>query len=113
MDEEAKNFPSHMPSIQGGLKFHEGIPPYPMKFHHGNPAYQLKYHRGISIWGPKGSDDKWNPRKSEKVKKKRTILTFSKGKYSICRWFSVENNWFGSFSTDLGTCGAQKPRFGC
>jgi len=78
MDEEAKNFPSHMPSIQGGLKFHEGIPPYPMKFHHGNPAYQLKYHRGISIWGPKGSDDKWNPRKSEKVKKKDNFDFFER-----------------------------------
>ena len=78
MDEEAKHFTSHMPSIQGGLKFHEGIPPYPMKFHHGNPAYQLKYHRGISIWGPKGSDDKWNPRKSEKVKKKDNFDFFER-----------------------------------
>ena len=44
--------------------------------------------------------------------KRKTILTFSKGKDSICRWFSVKNNRFGSYSTDLGTCGAQIPRFG-
>ena len=57
MDEEAKNFPSHMPSVRGGLKFHKGNPPYPMKYHRENPAYPVKNHRGILTCGPKGSDE--------------------------------------------------------
>ena len=80
MDEKAKNFPSHMPSIRGGLIYYKGNLPYPVKFHHGNPAYHVKYHRGISTSGQKGSDEKCNPRKSEKVQKKVNFDFFERKK---------------------------------
>ena len=74
MDKKVKNFPSHMPSIRRGLKFHKENLPYPLKFHHGNPAYHVKYHRGISTSGQKGSDEKYNPRKSEKFEPNISIF---------------------------------------
>ena len=78
MEKEAKNFPSHMPSFQGGLKYHKGNLPYPMKFQHENPAYLVKYHRGISTCGPEDSDEKCNPRKSEKVERKDNFDFFER-----------------------------------
>ena len=77
-------------------------------------GFWWRYSLTTKLMGVRSFDEFWRGSwKLMGVIRRMRILTFSNGKDSIFRLLSVKNQWFGLFSTDLGTCGAQKPSFGC